>query len=354
MSNACLIASAPIATFKTRADFLTRQLPVRIRGVMLLGFAAPGDAPPAFWVRMVSAPGSPHPGQKQTADGAWWQISPDTGNVIDVRWFGCKADAFTDDLAAFTEARDAAQALGYATILVPNPGMVLGTTGSPMSSFTLRGCRLRGQDANRTVIYLPGSAGISFLMDAAGGVTGGGLSDIVLWAPTGKTTGQALRLDGDGTYQPDETAMTNLKITGSGGWDIPLYLSGVDRATGSPPGLRKVSIVNCFIGRGTTLGVYADNVEELNTFGLGIYGGVVSAGNNITVTSTNVATRSSVVNLMATNCQGTLLLDRAQLCQANGNFNAINATANSLRSTGAGFCSTITNSGTGNSFAGFV
>lgn len=356
MSNASLLATSPALSFASRAAFLAAKVPSRVKSVMVTGFAAAGDCPPMTWNKLTAAPSVPHPGQKQTADSAWWQVSPDTGNTIDVRWFGCKCDAVTNDIAAFTDARDAAEALSYATIKIPNPGMVLGTVDVPLSSFTIRGCKVEGQDPNRTVLYLPGSAGISFLMDGLAGVTGGGFSNIILWAPTGKTTGQALRLDGDATNQPDETAMQNLKITGSGGWDIPLYLSGIDRATGSPPGLRKVSIVNCFIGRGTSLGVYADNVEELNMFGLGVYGGVVAAGNDITVTSSNGATRSSVVNLLATNCQGTLLIDRAQLVQANGNFNAVNATANSIRCVGNGFCASasVTNAGTGNNFAGFV
>lgn len=354
MSAASLLAATSAVSFATRAQFLSRSIPAAIKTAVVSGFAAAGDCPPMTWNRLAAAPGAPHPGQQQTADGAWWGLSPDAGNVMDVRWFGCVCDTVTNDLAGLTDARDACVANAFATLKIPSPGMMLGSVGTPMSSFAVRGIHIQGQDANRTVLYLPGAAGISFLMDGAGGVTGGGLSNLILWAPTGKTTGQALRLDGDATFQPDETAIQNLKISGSGAWDIPLFLSGLDRAAGSPPGLRKVSIVNCFIGRGTSVGMYCDNLGELNTFGLGIYGGAASPGNDIQITSTNGATRSSVVNLLATNCQGTLLIDRGQTVFAQGNFNAINATANSLRSTGAGFCSSITDAGSGNSFTGFV
>jgi hypothetical protein len=357
MSLASLLATPNALTFSTRAAFLAARLPARIAAVILMGFAAAGDAPPATWKRLASAPGSPHPGQKQIADGSWWQLVPGPGNQLDAKWLGCKCDTVTDDLTALTEARDAAVALGYCDVLISNPGMTLGTSGAPMANWEFKGIAFLAQDPNRTVIYLPGSGASTspcFLMTGAGGATGGGMRRINLWAPTGRSTGQALRLDGDGTYQPDETALQDIKITGSGAWNIPLYFTGVDRALGSPPGLRKVSMVNVFLGRGTAAGFYADNVEELNCFGLGVYGGAVAAGNDIYITSTNGATRSSVVNLVATNCQGTLIIDRGQLVQTNGNFNAINATANSLRCVGLGFCASITNAGTGNSFTGMV
>lgn len=357
MSNASLTASSPTVAFATRAAFLAAKIPARVSAVMLAGFLAAGDAPAAYWKRLSSAPGAPHPGQKQIADGSWWQIVPGIGNTLDVRWFGCACDQIANDLPSLTDARDAAVGLGYSDLHVPSPGMQLGTSGSPMANWEFKGIWIIGQDPNRTVIYLPGSGASTspcFLMTGAGGASGGGLRRLNLWSPAGRTTGQALRLDGDATYQPDETALQDIKITGSGAWDIPLFLSGLDRATGSPPGLRKVSMVNVFLGRGTSAAMYCDSVEELNCFGLGTYGGAVAAGNDIYVTSGNGATRSSVVELMATNCQGTLIIDRGQLVQANGNFNAIIATANSLRCVGMGFCASVTNAGTNNNFAGFV
>jgi hypothetical protein len=357
MSIASLISAPVTASFKTRAAFIAGRLPPRIAAVMLAGFTAAGDAPPAYWKRLASAPGSPHPGQKQIADSSWWEIVPGSGKTLDVRWFGCVCDTVANDLAALTDARDAAVGLGYCDLHVPSPGMLLGTSGAPMANWEFKGIWILGQDPNRTVIYLPGSGASTspcFLMTGGGGATGGGMRRINLWAPVGRTTGQALRLDGDGTYQPDETALQDIKITGQGAWDIPLFLSGLDRATGSPPGLRKVSMVNVFLGRGTSAGMYADNVEELQAFGLGVYGGAVAAGNDIYVTSGNVATRSSVVNLIASNCQGTLIIDRAQLVQPNGNFNAISATANSLRCVGMGFCGSVTDAGPSNDLTGFV
>lgn len=355
MSVASLIASPITHSFSKRAAFLSAGMPGRIVAVMLTGFAAIGDAPPAYWRRLSAAPSSPHPGQQQIADGSWWQIVPAEGNRLDVRWFGAKCDTVTDDLPALTDARDAAYGLGYCDILIPNPGMQLGTAASPMTNWELRSIALIGQDWNRTIIFLPGNSAVCFLFNNVGNVSGGGLRKLCLWCPSAsRSTGQAVRLDGDASVQPDETLFQDLKITGNGGWDIPLFCSGLDRATGSPPGLRKVTMQNVFLGRATSAALYLDNVQEFHTFGLGTYGGLAPTAPDINVTSGNAGTRSSTVNLIATNCQGNLIIDRAQLVQANGAFSGINATANSLRCTGMGFCSSITNAGSGNSFTGFV
>lgn len=219
-------AASSGAIYATRALAILATIPAIVTTVGLSGFFQIGDAPFTTYTRVASQP--THPGKFQSADGAWWEIRlPASGN-FDFRQFGCKCDLTTDDLANFQNGLAVSAAFGYASIYVPAPGMQLGTSANPMNTQTVIRTRIYASDPF-VIIALPGNSSISFFMTGANGFSNGGFDNITLWATVDRTTGQALRLDGDLTGQPDEVVLRNIRITGVGTWNIGLFALGVDR-----------------------------------------------------------------------------------------------------------------------------
>lgn len=254
-------AAATSIWFSTKAAAEAATVGATVPVLALAGYTARGDAPIAYYVRTASEPS--HAGKLQSADGAWWVIS---GPVIWPEQFGAVGDGVTDDLPALEAAETCRSSLSCElrfmakSYYLDNP-----------NSWVVTRPRWQGADHNATLLRMDGASAICIRMTGAGGFTSGYMRDLVLWAPASRTTGQALRLDGDATYQPDEFTTSNLKITGTGSWDIPLFHSGADRL--SPLGVRVVTHNNLFIGRDISVGVYGETVVQLQLYGGGIYGG---------------------------------------------------------------------------------
>ncbi|WP_457813485.1 tail fiber domain-containing protein [Sinorhizobium meliloti] len=92
-ANAAAAAANAGFLFDTEADFENASIPAPLQFVRTAGYYAPGDGGGHLKQR-IATPGVVKPWHKQSADGAWWQIS--AGQDIHVEMFGAKS---------FTEAQ---------------------------------------------------------------------------------------------------------------------------------------------------------------------------------------------------------------------------------------------------------
>lgn len=323
-----------VATYDTVAAATAASIPAEIRIVWLNGYDAAGDAPVARYVRTGSEPA--HAGGKfQSADGQWWAIS---GPDLYVEQFGLMGDGVTDDLASLLEAEECRAALSAVLHFGPKNYYL-----SNPNAVAMRRPRWRGSEANATLITCDGASSACFFFEGTGGYTAGFIENITFWAPASRTTGWCLYFDGDATYQADEFRGRNVKITGTGSWAIPLYMSGKDRT--SPQGLRLVSWTDLFIGRDTSIGIYADNCVQLEIAGGGIYGGTT---NDLTVTSTHGSLSSADSMITRFKVNGDVVFDKVTSGIFQGICGTITLTANCSNVHASGVCGTVTNSGTSN------
>ena len=333
-------ALAQAAWYATKAAAEAATIDASIPAIVLLGYAAIRDAPPAMYVRQASEPS--HPGKLQSDDGAWWAITPALGGAIFPEQFGAKNDGETDDNTAIQNAEICRYALGCWLEFLP------GNYYTHDMQISFQRPRWRGSVSNGTILTLDGTISPSLWATGAGGYTDGLIENITLWAPSGRTSGVALYFDGSATYQPDEFKTINLKITGVGTWTVPLQHIGMDRT--SPQGIRVVTHHNLFIGRDVTAGVYGSNMVQLQIIGGGIYGGTtnqlqlegdVSAGKNCTLCF-----------IQAFNVQGQLNVDDTTLSVFSGYFGSIVIGADGDDNCFMGVNSgATTNSGSGNNLA---
>lgn len=93
---AALAASYGKYNYATEAEFSAANIPLTVMYIDTAGYYAAGDGGGHRKIR-IAAPGVVEPWHKQSADGAWWQISKQR---LDVRMFGAKIDGATDDAPA--------------------------------------------------------------------------------------------------------------------------------------------------------------------------------------------------------------------------------------------------------------
>jgi hypothetical protein len=167
----------------------------------------------------------------QMADGSWWEGVP--APHIDLRWLGAKLDNVTDDRNAVLSATVAARAMNCCPVHFARSCVL------SRGEYNVSGVVWHGVDPNRTVIKFisPKSvAPVKVRFDGAGGWTGGGIRRLCLWADSAAgNAGTGITLAGNATYQPDESIFEDVKVTGTGTWDFPMYLKGSARV-GNPPG----------------------------------------------------------------------------------------------------------------------
>jgi hypothetical protein len=91
--------------FASRADVALATIPAAVDTIRTDGYATPGDRGGGLYKRVGSQPS--HIAKVQSADGAWWELTPERGEVT-VEQFGGKADwdgaTGTDNYAAFMAA----------------------------------------------------------------------------------------------------------------------------------------------------------------------------------------------------------------------------------------------------------
>jgi hypothetical protein len=264
------------------------NIPANVSLVLIAGYAAHRDAPMATYV-LIGNNNNNSPGCFQSNDGRWWGLQP-TGDFLDVRWFGAKVDIAVDDKDALNDAircampqAQSGRDLFIRTVFIPAGTMRVSDT------IYLRGVELRGAGILATTIALSQTGGTCIRMDGGAGlipkakITGGGLQSITLWPYTALNGigvevagGKGIHLAGDFEFQPDEAVFGDLKITGGGTWEYPLYLDGRLRVPipnmDSLTGLRRITLRNLFLGRATSKGLYVHSVKGLTIYNMGIYG----------------------------------------------------------------------------------
>jgi len=91
------------ATFDTRADAIANTIPSTTDVIRLMGYTSAGDGGESVYKR-IAGPAS-NAWNFQSADGAYWELVPDS-NGVDVRQLGVIGDGITDDSSAFQNAID--------------------------------------------------------------------------------------------------------------------------------------------------------------------------------------------------------------------------------------------------------
>lgn len=269
LSQAVLALLANPAPFATRAAAVAATIPAATPAIVLAGYAALGDMPPVVFTRAASAPA--HPGYFQSADGAYWVIARD--DHVDVRWCGAKVDGVTDDNQALLDAIAIAIAQGSRLVRMPAGNMKVSG-----SSIEISGVVIEGVDPNRSLILFSSNAASVIKLKLSGynngspGYTGGGLRRLCVWASSGNC-GYGVWMQGDATYQPDEAIFEDIKVTGSGSWDYPMFLNGGLRISGTLVGLRAVTMRNIFLGQANIRAMYTQCCEDLTVDKIGSFGG---------------------------------------------------------------------------------
>lgn len=93
--------------FASRAAASAATIPASVAAVFCGGYAQPGDRGEAAYARSAAEPA--HAGKFRSADGAWWELAPDTINPFQ---FGAAGDGKTDDSGAIQAMFDFVVAKG--------------------------------------------------------------------------------------------------------------------------------------------------------------------------------------------------------------------------------------------------
>ncbi len=307
------------------------NVPSNVSLIFLLGYSAQGDAPVVSYIYLGMTPQTAE-GCFQSNDDRWWGIKP-TGDHLDVRWFGAKVDLAVNDTPALVAAIRCAmpaiysgRELGVRTVFIP-AGTIKVT-----QTIHLRGVTLRGSGTQTTTIALATTNGTCIKMDGGAGLvpptyaTGGGLQSLSIWAHTAVNAtapatgivgvpvagGIGVLLEGDATYQPDETVFEDIKITGGGSWQYPIRVNGSSRVLlpdGSGlSGARWIVFRNLFLGNATMRALDVSGVKGMKIDSVGVFG---SPPNGTTYKydvqiSGNAGMRSEDVQFHGANIQGTV------------------------------------------------
>ena len=145
---------------------------------------------------------------KQSADGRYWRLLPETSGFISVMQGGAVGNGSTDDYAAIQAAINYGLSLGGATIYFPAGTYKVNTTPTITHG---KGINLLGEGPDRSII----SAG-AFPAMATVGYWRSRVTGIGFWCD-GNTTGGAFQLDGepDGSFGSQGIVFTNCYFFGN-------------------------------------------------------------------------------------------------------------------------------------------
>jgi hypothetical protein len=173
---------------------------------------------------------------------------------------------------------------GRGRILIP-PGIFL--FKSNIAAAKLSGNIIEGvHELASQMVFTSGSSHFLF-WTGSGGYSGGGIRKMGLYREDGFTSlYDAIRLEGDATYQPDQFNIEDIYMSalGSGYWQNNLYLTGISRT--SPQGLRVGRVSNAQLfrsGSGSGFGAGFYNCVQWHVQNLGTYAGTGSLGMNVYV-----------------------------------------------------------------------
>ncbi|SBW13435.1 hypothetical protein BR10RB9215_C10240 [Brucella sp. 10RB9215] len=112
-------AGGLLSNFASRLEVEAANIPALVSFLRTAGYYSAGDGGGALYKRSASEP--THAGKVQSVDGAWWEIS---GVTINVLQFGAKGDNTQDDSLNFQAAVDYVKSKGRGEIVVPGYGRV--------------------------------------------------------------------------------------------------------------------------------------------------------------------------------------------------------------------------------------
>jgi len=232
----------------------------------------------------------------------------------------------TDCQLAIHDALDALRArYGRGRLLIPPTGAFRIAAG--IDAAKLSGNLIEGVGSQASIVYYDAGSGVLFPFSGAGGYTGGGVKGLGILLEDGRptSTAGALRLDGDASFQPDQSTFEDLYVTAAGSsyWYDILVAFGSERTT--PQGIRIVTMKNLQLFRGRNSGAQFYNcvgwtIENLGTF-VGSGGGsdvYISGGGS-------GPTNTTQMDLRGLTCSGTLSLSNATKCTIFGQAGAVAA-----------------------------
>ena len=236
----------------------------------------------------------------------------------------------TDIGLALTDALvDIRAAYGRGRVIIPS-GTWLMTT--PPSAADLSGNYLVGLGSQASKIVYNANTGAAFSFSGAGGYTGGGLLGLGIFIESGfaGSSAYAIKLEGDATYQPDQTIFEDLYITALGTSTWYRGFQAFGNARTSPQGIRVCDINNVQIFSCNNLGVYLSNIVQFMISNVGVYTGT-GGGNDFYIAGGGAANTNSVqVYAYGLQISGDFNIQNATKWQINGSTATITtaATAN--------------------------
>ena len=203
--------------------------------------------------------------------------------------------------------------VGRGKIKIDSGGWLMTTPPGPE---LLSGNYLEGEGSQASIIFYNNATGAAFWFSGAGGYTGGGLRGlgVILERGMGSSNALAVLMQGDATFQPDQSEFEDLYITAQNNdsWFTGFEAYGNLRT--SPQGIRVAKMENVQVFNCRNAGIYLSNVVEWTLNGIGAFVGA-GGGNNIYVTgggssatnSVHVQGQNVIGNLIVNNCSDVVL-----------------------------------------------
>jgi hypothetical protein len=251
------IWTVPAMEFDTRAAATAATIDSTVNFIRTRSYSTLYIGGGGLYKRKVSEPS--HTAKLQSADGAWWELVPEDGEIHIFQLGGDAArnDSATSITTIFDDAIAAAAALNARKVYIPGGNYYFNTRPAAIN----HGITVLGEHISHTILnrnYSPGSNTEPFLDWRGGTESGGGLDRVFLKAAQG-TNGVALRLFAtDATHKPDFFHIGQVVIShivASTSWYINCLVDGTNApVSGGNPGVRDL------------------DVEELYCFGATLYG----------------------------------------------------------------------------------
>lgn len=226
-------------------------------------------------------------------------------------------------------AHDALDALrvryGRGKLLIPPTGSFRFTAG--LDAAKLSGHVVEGLGSQATILYFDAGSGALFPFSGAGGYTGGGLRGLGVLLEDGRPTSNAvaIRLDGDASFQQDQSTFEDLYISavGSSYWYDLLVAAGTERT--SPQGIRIVTLKNIQLFRGRNSAAQFYNCVGWTIENLGTFAGT-GGGSDVYISGGGSGpTNTTQMDFRGLTCSGTLSLSNATKCVIYGQASAVAA-----------------------------
>lgn len=216
------------------------------------------------------------------------------------------AGSGTDVVSYVHNALDAIRArYGRGKLLWPPQRLRISNT---IDATKLAGIMVEGWGSQASSVHYDNNAGPCFFFTGAGGYTGGGLKGLAIVIDPAHTssTSTAVSMDGDSSFQGDQTIFEDLYITilGSGRWYNGFFAFGNDRT--SPQGIRVTTLKNIQIFGCTNLGFYGSGIIQWSIENLGTYVGTGGGMDFYLAGGGTASTNSKHVSCKGLNIGGTI------------------------------------------------